>query len=1222
MKNESQRFLSRISLTVIITKKWFEGIKNIFSKNVESVEHKNLGPTKNAEEVAPYIEALEKVLLNDNIKNIAVTGSYGSGKSSVLLTFFDDVKYSFYNPIAISLAAFNQSKLRDNSQETYNEFNQSLEKSVLQQLLYHVDEKKVPLSSFKRLSKILKISILIRSLLMLFFLFIVTVFLYPGILDFYSSRVDQIIDKLKLESFQLIIHSGIAASIIVFILWLVYSFFYLVIAKYNISKVKIKDTEIEINSKNESLFNRFIDEILYFFEVTDHRVVIFEDLDRFTDSYIIFSKLRELNILINNSSQIERKIVFVYAIKDDYFKTTEERTKFFDYILPIIPTVSDASSNEVIWNRLALMRNSFDRELKIRKEYINDISKYLSDRRAINNLLNEFYVLRKKFEKLELNDEKLFSMTVYKNKFPQRYVFLQEKRGEFSGYIENRANLVSQKTTKLNNEINELRVHRKEVTNERLKDARELKMALLYHIYVLGRNYPLSYFTIGNETVSPTNFLQDDFEFEQINQIISIRTNYGVLDINDVFEYFGGVNSFSERLASIVCDRERLIEEIDEKILNIESEINSIKMMTIKEILESDIEIKPDSDLNAFEFYLLRRGYISEDYIRYCSIFIKGDISEADFNFVLNVSERITNSYSLKLDNPGLILKKHLNHRDLLEPFYLNNVLVDCILSDENANRQEINSLFEMMDMYPEKVYQFVDAFVVETNHIELFVSELYQNSSKLINYIFSTYKGNEDALFKWVVLYLKYVDKTINISTKEEIAKYLNDLKNGDRIFEEINSEVLIGGLKELDIQFTRISFNNYAFLSASFENELIVANEDMMKKIFTLYNLDNTLFYNRSLSIIYNSQIEILINFVKEHFSEFLDKTYSKTTNDLEDEVVIETILTEPGINDFDKKRLLQYINTQLPSIDSIPVNLLETAINENAVIGGWNDIIELYKLNHDGKLLIEVYESFKHLIGDFYNNSVNFLMSVKMNIIDETTFISLLFNEHIANESIKKTSQMYSQTITDITNNEDGSSEPSAERLKLLIDLQLVDLNEENFNYLVTNEFYTIAAKLLLDSRYGKQDWIKYELTIQLVENIIATKDLPISRRLQILELAGIELFTDTSIEFIQHSLPIERIHKYKVPVIEAVVSGISDELTIVSVLSVLLENNIDIQSILKNLDLDLSKIGDKSQNLVILKNNDSNNKFAQLLNDKDIISSYNERKDKIFLYNFRK
>lgn len=1207
---------------VIVTKKWLEAIKLAYSKSVESLEHRNLGPTKNAEEVGPYIESLEKVLLNDNIKNIAVTGSYGSGKSSVLLTFFDDIKYSFYNPVSISLAAFNQSKLRDNTQATYNEFNQSLEKSVLQQLLYHVDEKKVPLSSFKRLSKVSKISILMKSMLLCLSLFIIAVFFYPGVLDFYQSRVNQIVEVLQLQSFQVIISTVIALVIFCSILWLVFQFYYLVIAKYNISKVKIKDAEIEINGKNESLFNRFIDEILYFFEVTNHRVVIFEDLDRFTDSYIIFSKLRELNILINNSSQIKRKIVFIYAVKDDYFKNTEERTKFFDYILPIIPTVSDSSSNEVIWRRLELMNDSFGKKLNIRKEYINDISKYLSDRRAIDNLLNEFYVMRKKFEKIKLNDEKLFSMIAYKNKFPQRYVLLQEKTGSLSKYIDNKEDLVSLKILNLNGDINKLRERRKKVINERLNNSSELKMSLLYNIYSLSRNYPLRYFTMGSETVDSLNFLNKDFDYNKINQITSITTNAGNSDIKSVFENFGGVNVFSERLASIDRDKDIHIEEIDNMILDLKNEINSIKIMTIKEILESDIEIKADNDINPFEFYLLRRGYISEDYIRYCSIFIEGDLSEIDFNFAINVSERKKSPYELELKNAELILKEHLNPRDLLEPFYLNYVLIDYIISDIDTKQQEINSLFEMMNKYPEEVYQFVDGFITVTNQKQSFVSRLFNNSPNVVEYIFSTYKGNEGALLKWVILYLKYVEKTGDITSKNKIIQYLNDLQDGSKLLEEINSEDLINVLKELKVRFTRITFDNNDFLKTVFENELIIANENMIKKIFVLYELETDQFANKCLSIVYDSKIEILVNFIVSHFSDFLDKCYSKNTNDLENEEIIKTVLHDSRINNTDKKKLLQCIAIQLTNIDMLPVSLLETAVKENIVAASWNDIIMMFRLFKDGDLIIETYESFEHLIGDFYNNNTNYLLSSKIDVIDDSTFIKLLFNEHITNKSIMETREMYTQTITDITNTEEGSSEPSEERLELLIDLQLLDLNEVNFNYFVTHELYTLAAKLLLDDRFNLQDWKKYELNTQLVDEIIGQDEYPLNRRLEILELVDLELFTDESIKFIRNSLPIELIYKYHGTVIEAVMFGTSDEAKIITGLSVLLENKIDIRGILGNLESGLSKIGNISQKTVSLGFNDLNVRFAKLLQERRLISSSTVRKDKIILNNFRK
>ena len=102
-----------------------------------------------------------------------------------------------------------------------------------------------------------------------------------------------------------------------------------------------KDGEIEI-VENTSIFNKHLDEILYFFEKTDYDVVMLEDLDRF-ESIDIFLKLRELNLLLNESKVIERKIFFVYAVRDDMFQDAE-RVKCFDYITTVIPVINRSNA--------------------------------------------------------------------------------------------------------------------------------------------------------------------------------------------------------------------------------------------------------------------------------------------------------------------------------------------------------------------------------------------------------------------------------------------------------------------------------------------------------------------------------------------------------------------------------------------------------------------------------------------------------------------------------------------------------------------------------------------------------------------------------------------------------------------------------------------------------------------------------------------------------------
>ena len=141
-----------------------------------------------------------------------------------------------------------------------------------------------------------------------------------------------------------------AASIwLLFALYKIVRYVFKSYSNSKLNKLNLKDGEIEV-IENNSIFNKHLDEILYFFQVTDYDVVIIEDLDRFGTPNI-FLKLRELNQLINESKIVGRHITFIYAIKDDIFKD-EERTKFFDFIITVIPVINPSNSKDKLKSAL------------------------------------------------------------------------------------------------------------------------------------------------------------------------------------------------------------------------------------------------------------------------------------------------------------------------------------------------------------------------------------------------------------------------------------------------------------------------------------------------------------------------------------------------------------------------------------------------------------------------------------------------------------------------------------------------------------------------------------------------------------------------------------------------------------------------------------------------------------------------------------------------------
>ena len=119
--------------------------KCIEQKKIEDKKSLNfqfLTPSKNAEKIGIYLDSLNEALNNDDVKNIAISGSYGAGKSSFIKTF--ENKNPQYNFLDVSLATF---KKEDKDLSL-------IEKSILQQIFYKVEQDDVPFSRFKRISKL------------------------------------------------------------------------------------------------------------------------------------------------------------------------------------------------------------------------------------------------------------------------------------------------------------------------------------------------------------------------------------------------------------------------------------------------------------------------------------------------------------------------------------------------------------------------------------------------------------------------------------------------------------------------------------------------------------------------------------------------------------------------------------------------------------------------------------------------------------------------------------------------------------------------------------------------------------------------------------------------------------------------------------------------------------------------------------------------------------
>jgi len=180
-----------------------------FIKKTDNDIYVSLAPTENADMDGAYCDALKYAIDNSEIKNIAITGNYGAGKSSVIKTFFKKLENKKYNPIYVSLAAFNKNDYMERNNDVANgeyrikeiqnknEFYHTLEKSILQQLLYQANEREVPLSRFKRISKHSKILLNIATLLSMCAIIFLVCIVFPNVIQGIADNYDIIVLKIS-----------------------------------------------------------------------------------------------------------------------------------------------------------------------------------------------------------------------------------------------------------------------------------------------------------------------------------------------------------------------------------------------------------------------------------------------------------------------------------------------------------------------------------------------------------------------------------------------------------------------------------------------------------------------------------------------------------------------------------------------------------------------------------------------------------------------------------------------------------------------------------------------------------------------------------------------------------------------------------------------------------------------------------------------------------------
>lgn len=444
-------------------------------KSQEEIKNLNIN---NSTPYAEQFKELKSFLENDNVKNLAVFGSYGAGKSSFIKTFFnhftennrredDEVIYISLPDFDYRTGSKNKKYFHNSQREPDGNTNlklntktitlgkqsnfkkedtlknnldskaetsevdtckldlETVETEIIRQLVCSKISKKIPVSLFSNFKsdflEMLKITFVIFCCITFFLLYL-----------------NQQVERKNFFSTDIYIFPKLSLLFL-----LIHYFIKYIFRRFRFSNISFFNVGVSAKDKyEESIFDSYLDEITYLFEESNCRYVVFEDLDR-TKNYEVLTHLRKLNYILNNDYRCtdnitgkQRKIVFIYVIRSDIFTSAQESVKFFDASIHVQNIITSANSWEFFIKfrdelykiyKNDRLKKEFLSNKTLTDEFLSNIAFFVTDLRLAKMIFNEYLNILGSLEVILSNienhylvffGEKIFSYAVFRTTYP------------------------------------------------------------------------------------------------------------------------------------------------------------------------------------------------------------------------------------------------------------------------------------------------------------------------------------------------------------------------------------------------------------------------------------------------------------------------------------------------------------------------------------------------------------------------------------------------------------------------------------------------------------------------------------------------------------------------------------------------------------------------------------------------------------------------------------
>jgi hypothetical protein len=890
-------------------------------------------------DISVYKEAIDFVFENSDVKNVAISGAYSAGKSSILESY--KAKNKKYRFVHLSLAHFRTPEQELNDKEE-NIKESVLEGKILNQLIHQIQADKIPQTNFRVKKEISAKNLTFLTAYASTFIWSVAyLILFSNVVSYVATLPDNWIKSIISILF------SPYAIILVSILSFACSIFFicsLVKTQKNrniFRKVSLQGNEIEIfEEHDESYFDKYLNEVLYLFENVEADVIVFEDMDRFNASRI-FERLHEVNTLVNIHRMKQKSdnyvpLRFFYLLRDDIY-VSKDRTKFFDFIIPVVPVVDSSNSYEQFLKHLkeGTLLDKFD------QSFLQSLSLYVDDMRILKNIYNEFVVYIYRLNTTDLDWNKMMAMIAYKNLFPRDFNDLQLARGFVFNLFEQKTRLIEDGLKKSKEQRQELLDRMEWVKKENLTSQQELD-----DVYTAkDKQLPRTPYN-NSQLTRESQELKHQYDAELVKRKQALQD---ILDGN-----IANLESILKDIEhDIVLIRTKMLKDLITRA-NIDSVFAISHISEIGELNEFK-EIKRN-DYFALLKFLISRGFIDETYTDYMTYFYDDSISANDKVFLRRVTDRREAEYTYALREPHKVIESPvLRDVEFEQEETLNFDLLECLLLNNTKTKYETYLKILLSQIRETSNFGFISEFYDTGKAKMQLIMKLNEQWSDffLLALRGKNLPSNQIRQYSIDTFYFCDVETITTINVDNCLTEYVSNCPDYLEI-KQPDVKKLVSGFSHIGVSFNTIDYEKAdktlfdevyqnSLYTLTFENiSLMLRNEFCFESESDIMHKNYTMVMSRADSS--------LAEYVSENMSTYIEIVLNHCEGMIsDDESIVISLLNNEIIENEAKIRYIELLSTDIVEITQVIEPDLWVALIEKQIVAYSESNFINYYLKH---------------------------------------------------------------------------------------------------------------------------------------------------------------------------------------------------------------------------------------------------------------------------------